>query len=63
MGATLKLSYGSGGYCVILTARNDKQYVGYSWDIDDAFSLAEARHTTDSDECWDEDTQVDHQVK
>jgi hypothetical protein len=60
MGATMKLSYGTGGYCVILTLVNGKQYVGYSWDIDEAFLIAEARQAADSEECWDEDTQIDH---
>jgi hypothetical protein len=62
MGATMALSYGSGGYCVMLTDKFGQQHAGYSWDIDEAFSIAEARYEAEHDDPWDEDTELDHRV-
>ena len=63
MGVTTSISYGSGGYCILLKSRHGQDFAGYSWDIDKAFELAKQRlHDHESDTFEDEDTRVDHMV-
>jgi hypothetical protein len=63
MGATsATLTYGSGGYCIILKNKINKEFAGYSWDIDKAFELAKQRLKDDEKDEWDEDTRVDHMM-
>jgi hypothetical protein len=62
MGVTMTVTYGTGGYCVMLTDKNRERFAGYSWDIDEAFLLAQGRYEADKENIWDEDTQVDHRA-
>ena len=59
---TATISYGSGGYCMLLKDRVNKEYAGYSWDIDKAFELAKDRLKEKERDDWDEDTHVDYRA-
>lgn len=57
---TATISYGSGGYCIILKNKSSEEFAGYSWDIDKAFELAKQRLKENEKDEWDEDTRVDY---
>lgn len=54
------ITYGSGGYCILLKNRSGKDFAGYSWDIDKAFELAKQRLRDEETEFADENTHVDY---
>jgi hypothetical protein len=59
---TASISYGSGGYCVVLKNRLNDDFSGYSWDIDKAFEVAKDHFREHEKDNWDEDTHVDYKA-
>lgn len=39
----VNISYGSGGFCVVLKTEDNKNYASYSWSLIDCFELAFAK--------------------
>lgn len=52
------ISFGSGGYCVVLRdeKRDQAVYAGYAWDLEDAFAVAEEKLRDARSGFRDEDT-------
>lgn len=71
----LEISYGSGGFCVILKNTNNSTGYGYSWDITEAMQKAISslnqtevktllkEYTEDDDEATRPDIKIDETIK
>ena len=62
-GIKLEVSYGSGGFCIVIRDRDRKERSGYGWSIEEAFQAARDKFEYSSAEEFEEDTKVDIRKK